>query len=92
MKNFNHEDFESAKEDEEDFILDNNGKREELEGDSEVPLEIQDYTAINKWEQLINDLDLTLIKWNVNDPSKLDSSVESKVKDLLSAEFIYCKV
>jgi hypothetical protein len=33
--------------------------------DEEEPLEIQDYTRINGWEEFINDLDLLLVKWSV---------------------------
>ena len=65
-------------------------KKEELEGDDEVPLEIQDYTNINKWEQLVNNFEVTLIKWNIRDPLLSSSKLDTKITSKLTEKFVFC--
>lgn len=39
----------------------------ELKVGEEEPLEIKDYTCVNDWEQLINNIEIPLIKWNISE-------------------------
>jgi len=63
-------------------------EREELKGDAETPLEIYDYTSINPWEQLISDLEIILIKWNISDSPIFTD--KSKTKEDLKEQFLFC--